>query len=275
MTERIYRMSAKRGRVAVAGAPPRQPTLQAGWVSWDIPETELSDIPVLREWFHAHRVRGVEESGFVSRTESLPSDGEPYSIIAIPWTPWRGPVLTQSVPCAGCGLNIATATPPAKTVAAELIDNVLDALAEAPLCFLPAPMCLVASRALVESLRSRALDDGLVAHPLDDAGQALLLWSDSALGGPAYPYGPQPCAVCGRAKRRVGDRIEFVRPKYAYELSFEADITHWTWSTIYSQTEPLVSHAVAELLLDIMPGLNFTPHGRPDAPGAFLPERFQ
>ena len=93
VTERIYRMSAKRGRVAAAGAPPRQPTLQAGWVSWDIPETELSDIPVLREWFHAHRVRGVEESGFVSRTESLPSDGEPYSIIAIPWTPWRGTCL--------------------------------------------------------------------------------------------------------------------------------------------------------------------------------------
>jgi hypothetical protein len=91
VTERIYRMTAKRGRVAAAGTPPRRPTLQAGWVSWDIPETERSDIPVLREWFQARRVRGVEESGFVSQTEPLPGDGEPYSITATPWTPWRGP----------------------------------------------------------------------------------------------------------------------------------------------------------------------------------------
>jgi hypothetical protein len=75
--------------------------------------------------------------------------------------------------------------------------------------------------------------------------------------------------------RRLGGRLEFVRPNYAYELSFEAETSDWSWSTVYGQQAPLVSHAVAELLREIIPVLNFSPHGKPGEPGAFLPEEYQ
>jgi hypothetical protein len=275
VTEWIYRISAKRGRVAAIGTPPRPPSLRADRVAWDMPESELGDVTVLRRWLREHKVRGVEEGGRVKQTNPLPSSGEPYSMTAVPWTPWRGPALTRDAPCKGCGLRITIVTPPSKVISSELIDNVLEALAEAPLCFLPAPTCLITNPDVVEAVRSAGLDEGLTTHPRDHKGRALLIGSDSAIGGPAYPYGPPPCGVCGRATRRAGDRLEFVRPNYAYELSFEASITHWSWSTVYGQVTPLVSHEVAELLLEIMPFLKFTPHGRPDAPGAFLPERYQ
>jgi hypothetical protein len=275
VTEWIYRVSARRGRVAGIGTPPRQPSRRASRVVWEFPEAELADVAILRAWLREHKVAGIEEGGHVEPGERLPPDGEPYHTSGTPWTPWRGPALTQWVPCEKCGLNTSTVTPPPGKVAGDQIENVLDALAETPLYFLPSPSCYVADPGLVDALRSAGLAGGLLAHPLDDEGRALLIWSDHAIGGPAYPYGPRPCETCGRAARRVGDRLEFVKPRYAYELSFEAEIADWSWSTVYGQQAPVVSHAVAELLLGILPTERFVPHGRPDHAGAFLPEQYQ
>lgn len=69
--------------------------------------------------------------------------------------------------------------------------------------------------------------------------------------------------------------MEFGWPNYAYELTFEAEPAHWSWSTVYGQQMPLVSYAVAEFLLDVMPTVRFSPHGKPDDPGAFLPEPYR
>jgi hypothetical protein len=54
--ERIYRISVKRGRVAAIGTPPRQPTARSDRVTWDIPEPELADVPLVRDWLREHNV---------------------------------------------------------------------------------------------------------------------------------------------------------------------------------------------------------------------------
>ena len=275
MTRRLYRLIADAAQVDRAGPPPRPESLLAARrVFWDIPEAELSDVPLLRRWLREHNVTDVHEFGESEQDEPLPSHGEPYHIVSGAWTPWKEPELTRLDPCPGCGLNISTVVVPTE-VADDRIDNVLEKLTEAPLCFLPAPKCYVARPDLVEAVRSAGLHQGLVTHPLDGPGRALLLWSDAPLGGPAYPYGPSPCAMCGRAMREAGDTREFAWPNFAYRLTFEAEPAHWSWSTVHGQQTPLVSRAVADLLLDIIPAATFIPHGRPEDPGAFLPEPYR
>ncbi|MFI6283651.1 hypothetical protein ACIBCM_02640 [Streptomyces sp. NPDC051018] len=171
-------------------------------------------------------------------------------------------------------MNITTVAAPTE-ITADQIDNVLEKLAEAPLCFLPAPCCHVARPDFVEAVRSAGLHQGLVTRSLDDRGRALLIWSDVSMGGPLYPYGPTPCAVCGRAARAAGDRRQFAWPDYAWQLIFEPPPAHWSWNTVHGQQAPLVSQAVADLLEEIDPAIAFFPQGTPDVPGAFLPEQYQ
>jgi hypothetical protein len=273
MTERIYQMSASLAQVDSAGTPPRPESRRSDEVSWDFPEADLADVPVLRRWLREHNATDIQELGWSEHNEPLPSGRQPYHPASVPWTPWKGPALTRRDPCEGCGLLVSTVSPSNK-VAPEHVDNVLQQLTEAPLCVLAAPARYVASGDLVEAVRSAGLDAGLATHPLDNGGRALLIWSDAPLGGPAYPYGPPPCAVCGRAAGTLEGIQVFARPNYAYDLTFEADIAHWSWSTVYGQQMPLVSQAVAEFLLERVPSATFIPHGKPADPGAFLPEPY-
>lgn len=273
MAERTYRIIADEAQVDAAGVLPRPPSLRAAkCVFWDIPDAELADIPVLRQWFREHGIEAYER-GESKRSEAPPSGTEPYLIVSASWVPWKGPELTRLDPCEGCGLDISTVSP--AEVSAGHLDDVLDKLAEAPMFSLPATDCYVAHPELVAAVRSAGLGDGLVTHPLDSRGRALLIWSEHSLGGPAYPYGPPPCTVCGRATREVDGEEELALPNHAYGLTFEAQLAHWSWSTFYGQQTPLISQLTAEFLLDVIPTMTFIPHGRPDDPGAFLPEPYR
>ncbi|MEV4106478.1 hypothetical protein [Nonomuraea sp. NPDC049695] len=276
MTERIYQFVADEAQVDAAGAPPRPASLRAvDRVFWNIPWAELADVPVLRRWLREHGVTDTHESGGPEPLQRPSSSlEEPYSIASDSWTVWKGPELTRLDQCEGCGLTIHMVAPPTE-IAPRQISNVVRKLAKTPLTFLPAPRAYVADSELVEAVRSAGLDEGLVTRPVDSRGRALLIWSDAALGGPAYPYGPEPCAVCGRAARATEGGRQVALPDYAYELTFEAEPAHWSWSTVYGQQTPLVSHEVAEFLLGVVPRVRFRPHGRPDNPYRFLPEPYR
>lgn len=260
MTHRIYRITADSAQVDAAGVPPRPPDRRLVHVVWDLPDEELDDLPTLRRWMREQGITDTDEYGLVVPGERLPGHGEPYGLAGLPWSSWTGPTLTRSSPCAACGLPVTTVAPGGEGDAAP-----------DPLTFLVGPDCLAAAPGLIGELRAAGLDTGLVTHPF---GDRLLLSSDVPLGGPAYPFGPRPCVACGRASRPFrGERV-FARPRYAYLLTFDrCPAAHWVWSTVYGQQMPLVSREVAAHLRRLVPGIRFLPHGRPDDPGAFLPER--
>lgn len=277
MTPRIYRMSADPLLVDSAGPPPRAETRRLTRVHWDVPDDEFSDVPVLRRWLNDHGVDEVAEQGITVWDTPLPPDREPYWCSKMPtWISWRGGrgELTRSEPCVACALPVSRVAP---STGADARSVVLLArkLADAPLCFIAGENCVAMRPDLAEELRAEELDEGLITSPLGSVSDVLLAWSDAWVGGPAYPYGPEPCALCGRASRRVDGKPRFVRPNYAFDLTFDSQPRHWSWSSVYGQNMPLVSHRVAEFLRARMPRIAFSPHGRPDTPGVFLHEDYR
>ncbi|BCB91039.1 hypothetical protein [Phytohabitans suffuscus] len=259
---RVYRVAADPAQVDAAGPPPRPPDRRLTRVVWDLPDDALPALPALRAWMREHGVTGVEEYGLVVHEEPLPPRGEPYGVAGLPSQRWEGPPLTRAEPCPRCGLPVTRLVPGVGG----------DAAAPYPLAYLSGPGAYLAAPGLVDELRAAGLDGGLAAPPL---GDGVLLVAEHALGGPAYPFGPRPCEVCGRASESGPRGPVFARPRYAYRLTFDRPDAHWSWSTVYGQAMPLVSGAVAGRLAELVPGVRFLPHGRPDDPGAFLPERYR
>ncbi|MFE4829909.1 hypothetical protein [Streptomyces sp. NPDC056672] len=276
MTTRIYRLSADPVLVDAAGNAPRQESRRLVHVEWDIPEAEFPDVPVLRRWLHDHGIDDIGERGITVWGEPLPPRREPYWCSEMPgWLSWRGGQgdLTRSQPCRACNLPV-TSVQPSADVDADSVSLLTGKLEQIPLCYLSTG-CVAARPDLVAGLRTEGLGEGLATRPLDLQGNALLIWPEASLGGPAYPFGPEPCEVCGRASRRVDGKLRFVRPNYAFDLTFDCKPRQWSWSTVYGQGMPLVSSEVAAYLLAAMPALSFLPHGRPDDKWAFLPQLYR
>lgn len=281
MTRRlVYRITAPLEALAVAragvGPPPREPASTVVRAAWRFEREDLAGVPPVREWLLAADVAGVEEWGEWVDDVALVPGGSVYALTGTPWAAWSGPALTREESCARCGLPVRRLTPPAPwDVPAEALRAPSSALAGAPVCLLVQPTAWLATRDLVRDLERAHLADGLLTAPIDEAGTVLLLGSDSLVAGPAYPFGPTACPVCGRASAVSAGVRTFAFPRCGLELGLDLPGTSWSWSTVYGQQHVLISEPVARWLLERIPAIRFVRHAAPGDPAAFLPEEYR
>jgi hypothetical protein len=232
-------------------------------------EADFPRLPALREWLADRGVAVVSEAGAVPPTTQV-EDGSRYLLTAPASVSAQVSGIARSVdPCAACGLGVQTVTVTAPRIARAVPKKPLVTVMGA---------CWVISEDLLRRLDDAGLSEGLARSLATfDDGVAWAVWPERRISGVAYPFGPEPCPVCGRASAQFGGRAEFVPPRYALGLALPqpSGPPGWWWHDVYGQALPVVSGSVVRALLAEVRDLGV--FGVPEAggAGAFLSEELR
>ena len=250
-------------------APVRGVALPDG-VAFGLTERDLPLLPRLRAWLAQQSAQIISESGTRAPTRRVQS-GRRY-LLASPHSIGAEVIgVTQiRTACPTCGLPIRTVEvdPGARVHHRLPCDRLVSVMGA----------CWVMRDSLIRALEDGDSAVGLCRAPVTfDDGDAWAALPERRLSGLAYPFGPEPCATCGRASRDVGGRIEFVPPLYSLGPAMASPDAQpgWWWHELYGQPLPIVDGDVARTLRELVPDIGAFPVVRPDDPDAFLPEELR
>lgn len=232
---------------------------------FSVAEADFPKIPGLRAWLAGRGISILSEAGALDPAVTV-EDGRRYLLTSPVSVSARVTgIALVSHPCPACGLGTRRIeAAPAPRVAGHRPRPPLVSVLGA---------CWVMNRDLIGRLDAAGLTAGLHRTAVAfEGGASWAVWPDRAITGVAYPYGPRPCDVCGRASGLVNGRREFLPPVFGLGLSLHtADgPPGWWWHNVYGQALPLADSAVVRAVREAVPDIGILPVN-----GAFLPEEYR